>query len=263
MTKNNKGYDMGCVELCWLTWIIIICVIIKKYNRKKLPLFFIALLMVTTNSLVSPILYVIVTSLTIFIGNKEFHAENTRSLFNKCLYPVFTSGNKFPENPTIILANYPANYIEYLSNHLLPIKKKCILLYKKAVIQSRLVKLFYTDDEILFVGKGNEFDETQRKVKDKLSKGYNIIVYPEKNFFNRKNKYDITNLRSGLFTIAKNINSTITPIVFDHIDHNFGLIINKNFKIYIDKTRKVKDVDFEIDSVSKLFKRKLSHFKIK
>jgi len=253
-------YDMDYVELFWILWIIIIIVLIKKCtreNRKKMLI----LLGVIILYFKVPILYGMLTFSALLSGNIECHACNTRFLYNKLLYPKFL-GNKLPDNPTIILCNYPSSYVEYLSNHLLN-SKICILLYEKAVIQTSIISYFYPKDAILLIKKGNQFAETQKKVRDKLAEGYNVLVYPEKNFFHRKSKYDITSLHSGIFNIAKNIDATITPIVFDHIDHNMGVVLNNNFKIYIDRTRKINNVDVEIDSVTTLFKRKLRFFSIK
>ena len=252
-------YDMDYVELFWILWIIVVIILIKKYtreNRKKILI----LLSIIVLYFRVPFLYGMLTFSTLLSGNIECHGYNTRFLYNKLLHPKFL-GNKLPEKPTIILSNYPSTYVEYLANHLLS-DKMCILLYGGSVLQSRIINYFYSKDKILFVGKGNQFDETQKKVRDKLAEGYSVIVYPEKNFFYRKNKYDITTFHSGIFNIAKNIDATITPIVIDHINHNIGIVLNNNFKIYIDTTRKIDNVQLEIDNVTKLFTRKLKKFSI-
>jgi 1-acyl-sn-glycerol-3-phosphate acyltransferase len=254
----KKGYDMDCVEVYWILWTIIFYILIKKCNKKTV----VVILLFLIYQLSIPIIYANLTFLSLFAKKREWHLENTRFLYNNFLYPKII-GYELPKNPSIIIANYPTSYVEYLTNHLLPIKKICILLYKGAVVQSRIIEHFYSKDEIIFIGKNNEFSETQKKVKDRLEKGYSIIVYPEKKFFNRKTKYDITELRSGIFSIAQNIGCDITPIVFDHIDHTFGFISNSNFKIYIDKTRKVENLEKEISNVTKLFKKKLRFFSIK
>ena len=250
-------YDMDYVELCWILWIIVVIILIRKY-RKKNPLIFLGIIILYFRV---PFVYGMLTFSTLLSGNMERHAYNTRFLYNKLLDPKFL-GNKLPDTPTIILCNYPSSYVEYLSNHLLS-DKICILLYSGSVLQSRVISYFYTKDRILFVGKGNQFAETQKKVRDKLAEGYSVLVYPEKHFFLRNSKYDVTSLHSGIFNIVKNIDATITPIVFDHVDHNMGFVLNNNFKIYIDRTRKINDIDVEMDTVTKLFKRKLRFFSIK
>ena len=77
-----------------------------------------------------------------------------------------------------------------------------------------------------------------------------LVTFIEKDYFK-------------LFSIAKNINATITPVVIDHIEHNMGVISNTNFQIHIDKTRIVDNIDTEIKNVTLLFERKLRLFKIK
>ena len=253
-------FDMDYVELCWILWIIIILILIKKFLKQKRVKMVLFLIVIVIFFRVQ-ILYFMLTFTALLSGNIECHPCNTRFLYRNLLYPKFL-GNELPKTPTIILANYPSTYIEYLINDLLS-DKICILLYNGSVLQSRIVNYFYTKDRILFVGKGNQFNETQKKIKDKISEGYSVLVYPEKKYFFRPTKYDITTLHSGAFNIAKNIDCTITPIVFDHVDHNMGFILNNNFKIYIDRTRKIDNVDLEIDNVTKLFKRKLQFFSLK
>ena len=253
-------YDMDYVELFWIFWIIVVIILIKKCTKKNRQKTLLLLCIIVLYFRV-PFLYGILTFSALLSGNIECHACNTRFLYNKLLQPKFL-GNKLPEKPTIIICNYPSSYVEYLTNHLLN-SKICILLYEKAVIQNIIISYFYTKDAILLIGKGNQFAETQKKVRDKLTEGYSVLVYPEKHFFLRKSKYDVTSFHSGIFNIAKNIDATITPIVFDHIDHNMGLVLNNNFKIYIDRTRKIDNVEWEMDNVTKLFKRKLSFFSIK
>jgi len=171
-------------------------------------------------------------------------------------------GHPIPYKPTIFVCNYPTNFTEYLSPHLLN-SKICMIVWNKAIVQSRLVKLFFNSDAILFVGKGSQFDKVQSQILSKMRDGYSIIAYIERNYWSRKSKYSVAPLRKGMITIAQKINMTITPVVFDHIDHNLGIITNSNYKVYIDKTRYVLDVDDEMKNISKIFQRKLDFFKIK
>ena len=90
-----------------------------------------------------------------------------------------------------------------------------------------------------------------------------LVTFIEKDYFKSTNIYALSDIRSGMFSIAKNINATITPVVIDHIEHNMGVISNTNFQIHIDKTRIVDNIDTEIKNVTLLFERKLRLFKIK
>lgn len=168
--------------------------------------------------------------------------------------------NTFPSTPTIIMANYPANQAEYLVQGLFG-NKVCLVATEKAC---SFLKFFHGKDTLIAIKKGkNNFDEIQKIVKKKLQQGYHIFCYIEKEFYKRKNIYSTTELRAGMFSIAKNIGCTITPIVVDHISHFRGIIDNFNFKIYIDKTRYVDDVQKEVTEVTQLYKNKLRKFSFK
>jgi len=264
----KQYYDMNYVELCWLLWIIIFIIIIylSKKNRLKIIIIILLILIYNFKNFGGPILGLILIILITLTNQLNLNKKVIIFFYNIC-FPVKILGYKFPDNPTIILCNYPSSYLGYFHNHLLNMLnndiKYCIMVYKGSKIQSKIYKLFFPEENILLFEKGNKFEETKLKIKEKMMNGYNIISYPEKNFYVRKDKYDISILHSGIFSIAKELNYTITPIVFDHIEHNFGTVSNINYKIYIDYTRKVSDIEFEINNVTKLFKQKLKLFKIK
>lgn len=245
-----KGYDLEYVELYWISLCIVLIVLCKRKMIYFLPLL-----------LFPPFFLVVSTIITILLGKKDYHRTNVKAFFHNYIKPKIL-GHKLPDYPSIIVANYPTTYLEYLANYLLS-DNICILLYKGSFIQSRIVKYFYSSDQIIFVGRGKEFLDTQNKIKSKIDSGYTVLVYAEKRFYDRPSKYDISRLHSGIFSIAKNAKIPITPIVFDHIDHDFGIVTNSNYKIYIDKPRYVTDVQKEMDMASKLFRKKLKFFKIK
>lgn len=258
LSVTKRGYDMDYVELYWILLVIVMAVICirLRHTPKKLlfPVIFLVLFF-------PPFLFVTSLLLILISGKKELHRSNVKLLFDSYMKPRFY-GHNLPNQATIIVANYPTSYLEYLANYLLP-SNICMLLYRGSVIQSKITKYFYGKDQILFVGRGNEFEETQEKVRVKIAQGYTVLVYAEKKFYKRPTKYDISTLHSGIFSIAKNTNVAITPIVFDHIDHTLGIVTNDNYKVYIDKTRYVTDIQQSMDQVAKLFRRKLRLFKVK
>ena len=143
------------------------------------------------------------------------------------------------------------------------LKEKCCIVAFRGAKIAHIIQLVCGKDSVLIIGKGGDFEKTQTAIVDKIKEGYNIMVYNEKNFFNRYNMYHVSTLRTGIFSIAKNLNITITPIVFDHISNNFGFISSKKFKIYIGKSEKVNDVEEDVKNLRTLFLRKLRMFKIK
>ena len=256
-----KGtFNMDDLEIYWLCEVFLIGIVYNKVSNKNKKIM--TAIIIATPHFIGPLLTMLAYSSIILSGGLvDISQFATQFLFNTCLTPIY-SGYKLPDKPTIILCNYPANYIEYLCNKLLS-KGICFVILKAAVVQSRIVKLFYKDNCVIFVAKNGSFQHTVGLIKRKIRQGYSIFTYIEKDYYKRRDKYTISELRSGMFTIAKTIGVTITPIVFDHIDHYAGVIMQDKFRIYIDSTRLVEDVYTEVESVRKLFTKKLRLFKIK
>ena len=140
-------YDMDYVELCWILWIIVVIILIRKY-RKKNPLIFLGIIILYFRV---PFVYGMLTFSTLLSGNMERHAYNTRFLYNKLLDPKFL-GNKLPDTPTIILCNYPSSYVEYLrdtiKDALNDLGNVFEFTYDKIKIQIDLKDFNLSDDEL-------------------------------------------------------------------------------------------------------------------
>lgn len=203
--------------------------------------------------------FVFISMLPLIICGAHYNGLrlSVQIVFKSC-FQLQMNSSALPKHPTIFLSNYPSNYIEYTANTLLS-PKLCLLVWGPA---KRIVKLIYGSNSLITVRKGS-FDKIQEQVKHKMKEGYSIFAYVEKDYSTRKNIYDIDSLRSGMFSIAKNLDATITPVVFDHFEHTFGIVHDRTYKIFVDTTRMVTDVEDEVMKVTKLFKRKLRHFKIK
>ena len=261
---------MNHLEKWWaIMSLIFIKLLIELPYYKKIMLFLIVL---SVDSLKIPIIILLYHFVFIFLSIVNKYTFNTNILSknyrlhcnymcNKCLNIKY-SGYNIPKDPTIFICNYPANLIEYLLYYSCLNEKCCIVAFKGAKI-AHTIEIFFGKNSVVIVGKGGDFEKTQNAIKDKIKEGYNIMVYNEKNFFNRYNMYHVSKLRTGIFSIAKNLNITVTPIVFDHISNNFGFVTNKKFKIYIGKTEKVQDVEKDVKKLRSLFLRKLRMFKIK
>ena len=162
-----------------------------------------------------------------------------------------------PNKPTIFISNYPSNYIEYLIHGLFG-DKFCLVVHGNAI---KILKYLYGMEHLIPVDK-NSFEKVQKQVEKKIKDGYHIFSYAERDYYNRKNEFETCELRSGMFAIAKNLNTTITPICIDHIEHTFGIVENKIFNIKIGSTFKVKDVNESMIEVKKFFKTELKKMKI-
>jgi hypothetical protein len=219
------------------------------------------LIVLTVDWLRAPFIFSLSLLLTTVKGYDIWRCSSWHTL-STCMTLKF-SGSEIPSKPTIYLANYPANFVEYQACNMLH-PKICIIVYGKNWKETTRNTAILGDDRIISVvnGTGN-FKNTEDAVRVKLQKGYHVLAYVEKNWQKRTGYYSIDRLTSGIFHIAKNIDATITPVVFDHIDHTAGLIHNTSFKIHIGKTTKVIDPYSSISDVSSLISRKLKHFSIK
>jgi hypothetical protein len=239
-------------------WIFLVILFYKIFFASSVRIKVILLCVILfSNRLRAAFIFVSMLPLIICGGRYSLLRMSNQFVFHNCL-GLEIDYSLLPKYPTIFVSNYPSNYVEYTANTLLA-PKMCLLLWGDAI---KIVKLIYGKDNLIGVNKG-EFDKIQDIVMSKMKEGYSIFAYIEKDYTMRKSIYNIDSLRTGMFTIAKNLGVTITPVVFDHFEHSLGIVNNNVYKIFVDKTRIVTDVDEEVLKVSNLFKRKLGHFKIK
>lgn len=256
----DSQFNMDHLQLVWgCEFIFLIKWLVKASPVQRTIVIAIILSIPCLRGPVFAIFTYLVTILS--LGECNISGIGTRYLFNTCIQPKWL-GHTLPDKPTIFVINYPTNYIEYMVNQIID-KKICIVVNKNAIIQYKAICLFYPPDNIIEISYNGSYKKTLRNIKRKMNQGYNIMSYVEKSYFLRPTKYSSATLRSGMFSIAYNLGATITPIVFDHIDHSCGIISHNNYKIYVDSTRTIDKVEQEMENVSRLFTRKLNTFKYK
>lgn len=261
--------NMNHLEKWWVIFtIIFIKLLIVLPEKSKLVL--VSLLSITNIRI--PFLIILATIIVVglsilnsFTFNSNMLSKNYRlfltSGFNK-LVDIKYKGHNFPTKQTIFVCNYPANLMEYLL-YFYSLPGKCCIVVYAGLRLVNVIEMFCGKNSVIAISKGGQFDKTQKMINDKIKKGYNIMVYNETNFHSRYHIYHVNKLRTGIINIAKNLGVTITPIIFDHISHNFGFISTKKFKIYIGKTTEIDDVKSYVKSLRHLYLRKLRLYKIK
>lgn len=183
-------------------------------------------------------------------GDKKLKLK-TSKLFND-IFTLKTEFKNLNTNPTIFIANYPERYPEYLSIMLIP-KNLSIILRGDVLFKE------FVDKPIKKNPTNSTYENIKKQIKNSLEQntsvfGYCTICEPYKLF---KLK-----MRTGLFRIAKELNVTITPVVFDIVDiDNFFSIKQQNYEIYIGESFYVSDIEKDVKTVRKLFKDKLKEFK--
>lgn len=247
---QRKGFD-NMLNI----WIIIMYVFLICIYNKILSFYVFIALFILFKYVRIPIILTLAVLITVIKGKYETMRVFSYYIFT-CELDTQINIINIPNKPTIFLSNYPRNYIEYFIPMLLG-NKICILTNNHS---TKISSYFYGYEHIIKVEKGKFYD-LQGKIRSKMNSGYHIFAYIEKDH-SKKKKNDLTKVRSGMFSIAKNLNVTITPITCDHIEHILG-ILNTAFKINIGKTRYVKDVKKEMEKTSIFFTKNLRRMRIK
>ena len=230
---NKKGFNK--LTTLWLIFFILFVIILSKLrNNTERAL---AINVALNHKILSiPLIVLSGVFVTILGGGYRSLSATSHILYKSCL-SVRMKGH-FTREPTIYIVNYPSSYIEYLAHGLFG-DKVCFLMVDGFY---KMVNKAYKPDTLISVKKGS-FDEVHEKIKDKLHKGYQIFAYVEREYYNRKNDYTLAPFRSGMFTIANKLNTTITPVVIDHLDHTMGVLDSYVFQIDIGRPKRVKNVE--------------------
>ena len=171
-------------------------------------------------------------------------------------FQVVDNFHKLPEKNTIIIANYPCNWIEYLLHSLVP-KNICLMMDEGG---KKFIQNVYTIDKLILLksGKGN-YNEAKREVENKI-KNFSIFVYVNNNKTKFHNHH-IGRLRKGIFYIAKELNISITPIIFEYVESTIGFLTNKKIRIKVGDTTNIVNVDESIKSSREYFQKNIIKFK--
>jgi 1-acyl-sn-glycerol-3-phosphate acyltransferase len=251
----KKGFDNFATYWILLT---LSFYIILSILQPPLKIIFIFIVM-KIKALYIPI--ITITGVILALRQEKFKTYRMTSLAIYKNYLNLRMNNDYiPKKPTIYVANYPANYIEYLT-HGLFCDKLCIVVHAPAI---RFLKFIYGNNHTIPVNlvDTGSFDKVQNQVKKKIEDGYSIFSYPERDFRKRKHIYELCELRSGMFNIAKNLDITITPVCIDHIDHIYGIVSDYYFNIKIGETFNVTDIKKDMLRVEKFLKTELKKMKI-
>jgi len=249
---NKKGFNK--LETYWIGLTLLFYIIL--FNLNPTQRIIILLILYKTKYLLVPICTITGILFTI-LGQKFKTYRLTCSYLYKLGLNLKMNTENIPSKPTIYVANYPCNYVEYLV-HGLFCDKFCLLVYGPAI---KVLKHLYGTEHLIAVEKGS-FEKVQEDIQNKIKEGYSIFSYVERDYYNRIHPYELCNLRKGIFSIAKNLNTTITPVCIDHIDHTFGVFENNIFRIQIGDTKIVEDPDVTLKETEIFLKKELKKFSI-
>lgn len=180
-----------------------------------------------------------------------------RDIVNNIYSPILkikTNFKKLPSFPTIIVCNYCNDRLENLSCILIP-KNMAIMMrdgLKKTAKLHKLVKW------PIFTQEKNSYDNTKKEIIKHITEGRSIFSYITK--YPRNIPNYIPKIRSGMFSIAKELDLPITLVAIDYIDIKFNIIQEQNFHIEIGDTFKVDNIQDSIYKARKFYTNKLTKF---
>lgn len=238
-----------------LVFLIIILIFLKKFGIKKgfdnlINYWFIYFLLFLYLMITLQIKYKILLLLIVFLIPQlrqillffcniiiQFLNIEKQKNIKEISFSLFSKKYNFQKE--ILLLNYPINYLEYFIPLILG-EKNILLLH---IGGYNIVKFLWDKNNLIPVSK-NSFKQVESQIKDKINKGYNICVYFEKDYYNRKkNKKINEKIRTGIFKIAQNSNISVRMINYNHIQHNFGFIDNFDIDIKYSKPYIIKDFE--------------------
>lgn len=252
LTMKKRSFND--IEVWYIIYMYLIFLIYNKTKYKKTVLLLMWLHPTTR------LAFMFLTGLLICFLVRSFRGFRATSI---CMYTLCINTDishlEQIEDSSIIIANYPSNYIEYFVQGLFG-EKLCVLVSSEHYHKYQY--LYGTECLVPVIHK--EFERTQELVRGKIMDGYKVFAYAEKSYATRESPYHCQELRSGMFRIAKSVGCKITPVVVDHLDHSFGILRTETkFKIVVGETINVTDIEDDRRNVQKFMQKTLDKMKYK
>jgi len=178
---------------------------------------------------------------------------NTVTLFFRQNFNFKHNFDKLSNIPTIYVCNYVYERNENLAWLLIPRPVYCIMIKSIGKIYKNVVK------NILSKEHSQTYDYFESTIKEKINEGFSILVYVTSPSYNIGK---VNRVKSGMFSIAKSIGCTITPLAIDHIYYNnIGSIPYQNYEIYVGDSFYVNDVTLDTLKTRRFFIDNINRFK--
>ena len=147
--------------------------------------------------------------------------------------------HKLPKQNTIFVANHPHNLVDYTAFKMLPMKVAIVAGGLHFLVNWSCEKgdyIFYNNN------KNKNFNELKTKIQDKI-KTMPILIFVEnyKMLHLTDKGRKVAKLRTGIFSIAKELNIPITPLVIDRIHESWGRVTQQPFRMIVGDTFNVTD----------------------
>ena len=231
-------------------------VILFLLTRKIL--FLVIPLIVLREKFLPIVIFIVLVMISIVFSSPSLYRLSVRFYFDT--FGVESNFDKLPEPPYIIMSNYnsKSNVLSYTAHLLFP--------HNPLLISSNVYKGFldriYKKGEILYVSSTKRnYNDMRDKISQETKKGKSVFCYIE-DMKNDKKNYSISELRSGIFSIAKELKIPIVPVVMDTLVPSDAVTMGK-FRIIVGDHRKVENVKTCMTDVLRWMKNKLDILKIR
>lgn len=143
--------------------------------------------------------------------------------------------NKNKIDPVIYIVNHNTSESKILDYFgLLTIEGKNKIVVTGGKTRWKIITNLYSNLDTIKLSKktSGNLDLFIKKCKKEIDKGYNIIIFPEGKYSNKKKNWrKLENFQTGTFILSKQYNIPIVPVLISGDTHQYGFICNKDLKI--------------------------------
>lgn len=179
---------------------------------------------------------------------KRLNDEKLRKIVREVYSPVLnlkTNFERLPVQPSILVCNYCNDRLENLACILIP--KDIAIMMKSSVRKlDRLIKW------PILIGEKDAYEYSKKEIRRHVDEKRSVFSYVTS--YPKDEPTLIRKVRSGMFSIAKELNIPITMVAIDYIDIRCNRINRQNFQIEIGETFFVDDVDLGVRKSKRFFK---------
>ena len=249
-------YSFGNFSFLCLLFLVILCLKIN-FKVKSFMLACLFLYFKNTYFIVGKTIMEVYNLAYVDSIENRINDSKLREVVKKIYSPTLiikTNFKKLPDKPTIFVSNYCNDRMENLSCILIP--KDIAILMRDTI--TNITKLHKLVKWPIFTKEKNNYQNTKNEIISHVNDGRSIFAYITKNPLDIPNV--IHTVRTGLFSIAKELNIPITVVAIDFIDRKFNNIQKQNFHIEIGETFYVDNIKQAVYKTRKYYNKTLTKF---
>lgn len=154
----------------------------------------------------------------------------------------------YNKTPCIFVTNYPCPFYNYFISSLLP--RNTIFIGKK----THFFGIHLISDKYYALKTKNNYKNLLKFIQKSNQDNYNVILFAEEvHTKEKRGLYQVGRIKTGIFSIAKELQIPVVPIVIGVIDNHCGIPSKYSHYIHADKSFLVDNVEDSKDKVKKLF----------